>query len=74
MKLENKIRWEFVDWIEWDQNQARVEGELEGKFYTAVAHWFGDIAWDVEDIEEIAESELYNKTYEIIVTLFVSVR
>ena len=61
MELSNKIRWNFCEWIERDQDQSRVEGEYMGVFYTAVCEWCDGVPTEVKDIEEIPENELFNK-------------
>lgn len=61
MELANSIRWNFCSWVEQDQNQARVEGEYMGKYYTAVCEWCDGVPTEVEYIEEIHESKLFNR-------------
>jgi len=61
MELANKIRWNFCEWIEPNQDQSRVEGEYMGKYYTAACEWQDGAPTEVQDIKPIPESELFNK-------------
>ena len=61
----NTIYWEFTYWIEKNEHYARVEGEKHGRFYTARCYWIDESPNAVIDVEEIPESELYNKPKEL---------
>lgn len=66
MKLDSKkIYWELVHMTGDSKHHARVEGEKYGKYYTATCQWEDDTPTEVQDIEEIPENELHNKTEEL---------